>query len=96
MEFDIWKYEFSILYSPLRYQKFIPLVISDIRGVFRKVKTNIRYEFDWFHSHTWIEKYWIKCFLKVVNNTINDNKNNGALSQFLLKFSIIIYIFILF
>ena len=42
MKFDTWEYEFLILEEELKYEKIIPVVISDTKEVF---KTNNRYEF---------------------------------------------------
>ena len=35
----------------VKHSKPIPARVFDIKGTFKKVKTNIRYEFDWFYSY---------------------------------------------
>ena len=47
MEYGVWKYEFLII-EELKYKKFIFIIISNIKEVFKKVKRNIMYGFDYY------------------------------------------------
>ena len=54
IKFDIWKYEFLISRIMLEYEKSILIGNFDIKKIFKKMKINIKYEFDWFNFYIWI------------------------------------------